>query len=143
MVIDQVWFNANPEMRVHLRKANEARAAALYSAWRAVTAPLRGLAEALRRARRQHQTYGALIRLSDRTLNDIGISRSEIGSIAQAIAAEPLEAGLTIADLRRVRSSAFTGRDAPVVPLPRAVERRVRGAAQATAASAQQDRAAA
>jgi len=143
MVIDQVWFNANPELRVHLRKANEVRSAAFYAAWRVATAPLRALVEVLRRSRRQHQTYGALIRLSDRALDDIGLARSEIGNVAHAVAAAPLEAGLTIADLRRADSSAFTGREAPVVPLSRAIERRGRGFPQATAASAQQDRAAA
>jgi uncharacterized protein YjiS (DUF1127 family) len=147
MVIGQVWINANPELRGHLRKANEARSATFYAAWRAVTAPVRGLIEALRRVRRERETYGALSRLNDRQLQDIGLSRSEIGSIAQAVAAEPPEAGLTIAELRQTRRIVPAGRDAQVVPLPRADERRSRGgswvAPQSTAAaSAQRDRAA-
>ncbi len=47
MVIGQIWLNANPELRDHLRKANEERSAAFYATWRAVTAPVRGLIELL------------------------------------------------------------------------------------------------
>jgi uncharacterized protein YjiS (DUF1127 family) len=143
MVIGQVWINANPELRTHLRKTSEARAAAFYSAWRTVTAPLRSLAELLRRARLQRQTYGALSRLGDHALSDIGLSRSEIGSVSKAIAAEPLEAGMTIADLRRVRSGVSTGNETPVAPLPRIVERRSRGIPQPATAPVNQDRVAA
>ncbi len=145
MVIGQIWINANPELRDHLRKANEARSAAYYANWRAVTAPFRGLVEALRRVRRERETYGRLSRLNDRQLKDIGISRSEIGSIAQAVAAEPPEAGLTIAELRQIRQTAPTGRDAHVVSLPRADQRRGRAGSWAApqtpaAASAERDR---
>ena len=143
MVIGQAWFNANPELRTHLRNTNEARAAAFYAAWRRVSAPLRGLVEYLRRVRREHQTYDALSRLGDHALSDIGLSRSEIGNVAQAVAAEPLEAGMTIADLRWAHSSESTGIEAPALPLLRAVERRSRGVPQPTAAPVQQDRAAA
>ncbi len=146
MVIGQVWINANPELRDHLRTANEARSATFYAAWRAVTAPVRGLIEALRRANREGKTHRALIRLSDRQLKDIGISRSEIGGVAQAVAAEPLEAGLTLAELRQTRRI-IVGRDAQVVPLPRADQRRGRAGSWAApqtpaAASAERDRAA-
>ncbi len=54
---------------------------------RAVTAPFRGFIEAVRRVRRERETYHALSRLSDHLLKDVGISRSEIGSIAQSTAA--------------------------------------------------------
>ena len=52
------WINACLEdrrirIRDHLRKVNEERWAAYYATWRAVTAPFRGLVEALRRARRE------------------------------------------------------------------------------------------
>ncbi len=112
MVIGQIWINANPTLRDHLRKANEERSAAFYATWRAVTAPVRGLIEAVRRFRGERGTYGRLSRLNDRMLRDIGISRSEIGSIAQAVAAEPTEAGLTLAELRQTGSIVPAGRDA-------------------------------
>ena len=140
MVIGQAWINANPELRVHLRNTNEARAAAFYAAWRTVSAPLRDLVEVLRRVRREHQTYDALSGLGDRALNDIGLARSEIRSISHEIAAEPLEGGMTIAGLRRVRSGVSTGNETPVVPLPRIVERRSRGVPQPATAPVDQDR---
>ncbi len=87
MVIRQVWINANPELRDHLHKVNEARLATFYAPWRAVTAPVRGFIKAVRRFRRERETYGRLSNLSDHMLKDIGISRSEIGNIAQSIAA--------------------------------------------------------
>ena len=138
MVIGQAWFNANPELRAHLRNTNEARAAAVYAAWRTVSAPLRNLAEILRRVHRERQTYDALSGLGDRALNDIGLSRSEIRSISQAIAAESLEVGMTIADLRRVRSGVSTGNEATVTQLPRIVEQRSRGVTQPATAPVQQ-----
>ena len=113
--------------------------------WRAVTAPFRGLVEAVRRVRHEREIYSRLSRLSDHMLKDIGLSRSEIGDVAQAVAAEPPEAGLTIAELRQARSVAPAGRDAPVVPLPRADQRRSRADSWAApqtpaAASAERDR---
>ena len=157
MVIDQIWLNANPELRDHLRRVNEERAAAFYAAWRAVTAPVRGLIEAVRRVGRERETYGALSRLSDRQLRDVGLSRSEIGSVVQAIAVAPPEVGLTLAELRQTRSIVPAGRRVAVnnvwrsirgpVPLPRADQRRGRAGSwiaphSTAAASAQHDRAA-
>ena len=109
---------------------------------------MRSLAEILRRVHRERQTYDALSGLGDRALSDIGLSRSEIRSVSQAIAAESLEAGMTIADLRRVRSGVYTGNEAPVTPLPRIVEQRSRdvplpAAAPVQQGPVQQDRAAA
>ncbi len=92
--------------------------------WCDVTAPFRGFIEAVRRVRRERETYHALSRLSDHMLKDIGISRSEIGSIAQAVAEAPPGDGLTIAELRRSRQTAPAGPDARVVPLARAGQRR-------------------
>ena len=63
MVIGQIWLNANPELHNHLRKVNEERSAAYYATWRTVTAPVRGLIEALRRAYREGKTHRALSRL--------------------------------------------------------------------------------
>ncbi len=87
MVTGQTSINANLALRDHLRKAKEERSAAFYAAWRAVTALFRGFIGAVRRFRRERETYHALRSLSDHTLKDIGISRSEIGSIAQSLAA--------------------------------------------------------
>ncbi len=144
MVTGQTSINANPELHDHLRKAKEERSAAFYAAWRAVTALFRGFIGAVRRFRRERETYGRLSSLSDHMLKDIGISRSEIGSIVQAVAAEPPEAGLTIAELRQIRRAAPAGRDAHVVSLPHADQRRSRGGSQAApqtpaAASAERD----
>ncbi len=110
-----------------------------------ITAPVRGLIEAVRRVRRERETYGRLSRLSDHMLQDIGISRSEIGNVAQAVAAEPPEAGLTIAELCQTRRIALAGRDAQVVPLPRADQRRSSDGSwvaphSTAAASAERDR---
>ena len=145
MVIGQIWIHANPTLSGHLRKANEERAAAFYATWRVVASSVRGLIEAVRRARRASETYGSLSRLNDRQLQDIGISRSEIGSVAQAVAEAPPGAGLTIAELRRSRQPAPAGHDARVVPLVRADQRRGSRAAPqpATAVAAESDRAAA
>ncbi len=57
--------------------------------WRAATAPFRRFIEAVRRVRRERETYQALSRLSDHMLKDIGIHRSEIDSIAHSMAAGP------------------------------------------------------
>jgi uncharacterized protein YjiS (DUF1127 family) len=135
MVIGQIWLNANPGLRDHLRKVNEERSSAFYATWRAVTTRVGGLIEAVRRARRASETYGSLSRLNDRQLQDIGISRSEIGSIAQAVAEAPPGGGLTIAELQRSRQTAPAGPDARVVPLARADQRRgSRAAAQPASA---------
>jgi uncharacterized protein YjiS (DUF1127 family) len=128
MVIDYIWQNANPELRGHLRTANEARAAAYYAAWRALTAPFHALVQALGQAvgqtRRAGETFRALNRLSDRQLQDIGISRSEIGSVANMIAAKPLAAGMTIAELRQTESIASASIGVTVTPRPHVSLRR-------------------
>jgi len=69
---------------------------AAVAAMRAVAAFLRGI-EARGRRRRQARAYGEALReLDDRTLRDLGIDRSEIGSVACEVA------GLT--DATRLRA---------------------------------------
>jgi uncharacterized protein YjiS (DUF1127 family) len=138
MVPDYIWQNANPELRGPLRAANEARAATYYAAWRALTAPLRALQQALGQtlgqARREGENFRALNRLSDRQLHDIGISRSEIGIVAKAIAAKPLEAGMTIAELRQTESIASAGGGVTATPRPHVAQHRRAPARQAAPA---------
>ena len=54
----------------------------------------------VRRERRARETYRELNRLSDRELNDIGLLRGEIATIADAVTSQPPRTGLTLADLR-------------------------------------------
>ena len=107
--LDHIWINANPEYRDQLRRANEARAATYYAAWRWVAGSIgnafRRLGAAASRARRARRTYRELSELSDRQLNDIGLWRSEIPFIAEAVAAESAQSGATLADLPRLRSA--------------------------------------
>jgi len=137
MSIAHLWLFANPELSDHLRRANEARAAAFYAAFKAVAevvaTPVRYLAERLRRARRARQAYHALDGLSDRTLRDIGLSRSEIRSIAYGIADLPDGTDVTLAELRGNDHALPDGYDVPSVPHQVADGRRVRVAARATA----------
>ncbi len=147
MVIGQIWLNANPELRNHLRAVNEERSAAFYAAWSTVTAAVRRFIEAVRRVRRERAAYGPLSRLNDRQLKDIGISRSEIGGIARAIAEAPLRYGQTVAELRQLRHTAPLDRKAGVTPPARTGPRRSRAGIRAvpqpaTAAPAEAGRAA-
>jgi len=139
MVTDYIWQNANPELRGHLRTANEARAAAYYAAWRALTAPLRALVQALgqalSQARREGENFRALNRLGDRQLQDIGISRSEIGIVAKAIAEKPLEAGMTIAELRLTESIGSAGGGVTATPRPHVAQHRSAPARQTAPAA--------
>ena len=120
MIPDTIWPYATPAQRDQMRTINEARAATYYAAWRALTAPLRALVRALDRtlgqARRAGETFRALNRLSDRQLQDIGISRSEIGSVANAIAAKPLATGTTLAELRQAEIVTSPGNDVAATP---------------------------
>jgi uncharacterized protein YjiS (DUF1127 family) len=118
-----IWLNSNPELQKHLRKASEARAATIYAAWkaivRAVADPVRAVVELIRRANRVRATYRELSALSDHRLRDIGLSRSEISSVADMVAAASPEVGLTLADLRHARSvPSSSGSGSRVTPLP-------------------------
>jgi uncharacterized protein YjiS (DUF1127 family) len=137
MSIGHIWLTTNPELRDHLRQANERRAAAFYAVFtaigRAISTPFGAVIEALRQNNRASVTYRALSRLSDYQLKDIGIWRSEIDSIAQAVATEPPEVEVTLADLRRIRSDASIGDEKPTSPTPRLVARQSIAAHRSTA----------
>lgn len=137
MSIGHIWLIANPELSDHLRRANEARAAAFYAAFKAVSeavaTPIRHLAERLRRARRTRETYHALAGLSDRTLRDIGLSRSEIHSISSGVAELPDGTDATLAELRGIRREAPTDHAGAPARHPVPDQRRTRVAARETA----------
>jgi uncharacterized protein YjiS (DUF1127 family) len=103
--LDHIWISAIPEYREQLRRANEARAATYYAAWRAIARALgnafEGLAAAVARARRKRRTYLALQALSDRQLRDIGLVRGEIENISAAAAAAPHGVYPRVSDLRQ------------------------------------------
>lgn len=105
-----------PEPEEIARIARAARAAFFASAFRtlgrAASVPFRRIAESRRRALRAEETYRQLSRLSDQDLNDIGLLRSEIGRVAEALAAQPREARLTITELRQRWASA-RGEESP------------------------------
>jgi uncharacterized protein YjiS (DUF1127 family) len=138
MTIGRIWLFANPELSDHLRRADEARAAAYYAAFRAVArvvaAPFQFLAERLRRVRQARETYHALAGLSDHSLRDIGLSRSEIRDIALGIAELPRGTDVTLADLRGVRSESSGHDDASPLPHSAAEDRRTRPTPQEAAA---------
>lgn len=114
MAFHYIWLSANPELEEPLRRANEARAAAFYAAWRgavrALGVPFRRLGAAIRTARRAQRTRRELSALSDRQLEDIGLVRAEIADIARAVAEEPPEVGVTLANLRQRDAASGTPR---------------------------------
>lgn len=130
--LDHIWISANPEYREQLRRANEARAAAYYAAWRATVRALgnafEGLAAAVARGRRKRRTYLALQALSDRELQDIGLVRGEIEGISAAAAAVPHGVYPRVSDLRQDRLSGAGGRAQETPDLaPSGRRRRKRG----------------
>lgn len=108
---DHIWVSANPEYREQLRRANEARAAAYYAAWRALVRTIGNgfdrVAAALERRRRQRRTHRELSALSDRQLDDIGLRRAEIPFLARKAASARAE--ITLADLPPLRSAPRSG----------------------------------
>lgn len=151
MSIHYIWLNANPELQEQLREASEARAAAFYAAWKATVRvlvdPVRALVERIHHARRARATYRELSALSDHHLRDIGLFRAEIAGIADAVAASSPDVGLTLAELRQVRSAPSASRGSRREALPREDRRPRSAATEATvrspAPSAENQRAAA
>ena len=88
-----IWMSSNPHLRTQLRRANEERSAAFYAAAgsvrRALAAGTSAISRALRRIKRNHNERMAIRQLhalDDRMLSDIGLPRSEIRSVARALA---------------------------------------------------------
>lgn len=83
-----LYFIANPEHRPHLRRINEARAAAVYAAARAISEAVAGgvstLLARLGRRRRIARTEAVLAALDDRLLRDVGLHRGTLRAVAEA-----------------------------------------------------------
>lgn len=90
----------DPRYALAVRRANEARAAAIHEALRrlgaALARPLRRLA-AWRRGRRN---LALLAGLSDAQLEDIGLTRAQIGPVVGRLARLPPDVEVTVASLR-------------------------------------------
>lgn len=143
---DYIWVSANPRYREHLRRANEARAAAYYAAWRGVvdfvTGGIRRLAASVNRAHRRRQTLRELSELSDHQLNDIGLSRAELPFIADSVAVAE-QTSVTLAHLRHLRSASVQSGQFPAARRPADDRRRFPAPRSARQADARAGRAAA
>jgi len=118
------WFVANPDQREHLRRINEARAAAfldavstLGRAAATVIGAVSGLPRRVAAARRARRTRTELAGLSDAMLDDIGLARGEIETIVEAVRRSPGQDPLVTLGHRA------PGAEAPThaLPLPRQV----------------------
>jgi len=130
MFFHYLWVESIPEHQAVVERARTEQAAAAQAffkaAGRAIAAPFAGLAAAIRRARRARRTYRALSALDDDRLNDIGVQRGEIATLARELAKRPAK-----------------GSGATVLPMPQATTRPRAVPTSPRPASANDDRAAA
>jgi len=123
MIEHMIGLHTNPEYREHMRRAREARAAAVYAAFGPVrrgagwlAEAIRGAAARIRASRRRAATLRELSRLGDRELDDIGLTRGAV---------EALEAGVPMHEILpdRSRDLAPRRRSAEVVAMRPAARR--------------------
>jgi len=97
-------FLADPAHRDHLDRIARLRATAFAAAARGVGARLSALvgtiAQAVRGWRRMRETRHALAALDDRALRDIGLTRSDIAPVVEAVRRAPERDPLRVVGLR-------------------------------------------
>ena len=107
--MDIGFLRPDPESNAQFLRARHARAAVLYGGLSVLAVPLasaiRTLLERIRQRRRRRQTILELNALGDTELKDIGLRRSDIEHVADALASRPSDAALRLADLPDRRPS--------------------------------------
>jgi uncharacterized protein YjiS (DUF1127 family) len=81
-----IFLSENPGYEGLLRQRNEARAAAFYASAKPLRAAIGAGVEAVRRWRQEREVVRDLSALSNRLLQDIGVSRADIRTIARSFA---------------------------------------------------------
>lgn len=127
------YYSTKPSPDSYLQMAKAKRAAMFYAAAKAVaralSASTRGIVDRLRRLVAEHQTYRKLSALSDHRLQDIGIDRNEIASVARGVTVRAADFDATIAKSRRGPVLSSGGTQADVFDFPRCDESQRRLAA--------------
>ena len=93
MSLHYIWMSTNPHLQNQLRRASEERSAAFYAmargvrhAFAAVSGAIFEAARWMQRRHRERVAIRQLYELDERMLKDIGLPRSEIRSVARALA---------------------------------------------------------